>query len=407
MLIAVLCAAPNSGYTLPKMDVSAEIASKKKSSKKKKRQKQNITLQEIVDTTQKLVTSDTLKQILTDSTTITKGKHKPKTADNLIKDSLRTGTFKSDTLFIKGGVLPTMREKFIDEQSRIAGLYDTTAYKTFKEKNKERLLGDTLNSMSFGTLTGLSFIAPGFGQIHNKQYWKLPILYAATGTFLYLSIRSSKEFKKYNNAYENALKIGVSQDKVENLQRKRNSLSTQKTLFYAGTALTYLYFVGDAAINYKGAVHPTRKATILSAIFPGAGQVYNKSYWKLPIIYGGLATFGYIVDYNNRGYQRYKKAYTDLTDGDESTVDIFNGRYSESYLQNTRDSYRRYRDLGIIMTCAFYLLNIVDAHVEAYLRRYDISDDLAMRVEPTIIQRSNTSSRSSNEGIGLSMKFKF
>lgn len=323
-------------------------------------------------------------------------------------DSVKLNKFKSDTLFIKGGVFPTMQEKFLDEQIRMASLFDTVKDARTLKKERDKLIRDSLKIKTFSETVGLSFVLPGYGQIRNRQYWKLPVLYATTGSLAYLTVKSTKEFNKYNNAYEKAYLLGVPQDNLDQLLRQRNKYSTQKTIYMLGTALTYIYFIGDAALNYKGDVHPTNKATMLSAIFPGAGQVYNKSYWKLPIIYGGLAAFGYVIDYNNRGYKRFKLAYELKTDGNDATVDEFGGIYSSTFLENTRDSYRRYRDLGIILTCGFYLLNIIDAHVEAYLRRYDVSDDLALKIEPTLMPKANTvEGGGSFEGIGMAMRFNF
>lgn len=322
-------------------------------------------------------------------------------------DSLTKATFKSDTMFIKGGVFPTMAEKFLDEQTRIARSFDTITDPKLLRKQREKMVRDSLKIKTFTETVGLSFVLPGYGQIRNRQYMKLPILYATTGSLAYLTVNASRNFKKYNDAYEHAYSINVPQDNLDELLREKNKYSTQKTVFMIGTALTYAYFIGDAALNYKGDVHPTNKATMLSAIFPGAGQIYNKSYWKLPIIYGGLAAFGYVVDYNNRGYKRFKLAYELLTDGNDATVDEFGGYYSSTFLENTRDSYRRYRDLGIILTCGFYLLNVIDAHVEAYLRRYDVSDDLSMKIEPTIMSGANTTNGKTYDGLGLSMKIKF
>lgn len=331
------------------------------------------------------------------------------TIDSTLSASVR-GRFVSDTLVIKGGVLPISREVFFDEQKSGAMRYDSIyglARKSQKELRKDSIMvADSSANARFSKTVQRSFLIPGYGQIKNKQSWKLPILYGSVGSFVGLTVNASKNYKRYNTLYESALFDGTSTSERDNLLKERNKYNTQKTLYLAGAAISYLYFVSDAAINFKGDVHPTRKATILSAVLPGAGQVYNKSYWKLPIIYGGFAVFGYIIDYNNRGYKRFSTAYNYLTDGDDSTVDEFNGAYSSTLLENTRDSYRRYRDLGIIMTCGFYLLNVIEAHVDAYLRQYDVSDDLSLRVEPTYTP-GNFYPGSGSGSVGLAMKFNF
>ena len=86
--------------------------------------------------------------------------------------------------------------------------------------------------------------------------------------------------------------------------------NTRRQIYLGLTVASYLYFLGDAAVNYRYDASPVKKATTLATIFPGAGQVYNKSYWKLPFVVGGLATTIYTIDWNNRGYQRFKKAYS-------------------------------------------------------------------------------------------------
>ena len=325
-----------------------------------------------------------------------------------VSDSLKK--YVPDTLVVKGGVLPLVQEKFLEKRALVNAdtlpLNEVNVEKPMSAIASERskLFKDTL---SFGTVSGVSFAVPGFGQIYNKQYWKLPILYGGVAGFTTLAVHAGKQYKSYNNRYNLAIQNQAGQDEIDALHRKVNNYKTQRTLYITGAALTYLYFVGDAALNYKGVVHNTRKATVLSAIFPGAGQIYNKSYWKLPIVYGGLITFAYVIDYNNRGYQRFKKAYNTLTDGDDTTVDEFGGRYSASTIRNTRDSYRRYRDLWIIMMSAFYLLNIIDAHVDAYLRKYDVSDDLALRVEPSLQEGPVLTKRPSSNLVGMSLKLNF
>ncbi|MEG1649483.1 MAG: DUF5683 domain-containing protein, partial [Rikenellaceae bacterium] len=219
---------------------------------------------------------------------------------------------------------------------------------------------------------------------------------------------ASHKYKDAKTLYNTAIQSSLSPEEILSRRTEMNKYKTQKSIMIAGAAITYMYFLSDAIVNYKGEVHPTRKATMLAALFPGAGQLYNKKYWKLPIIYGGFATFAYVIDYNNRGYTRFKTAYELLTDGNDATKDEFDGKYSASQLQNTRDSYRRYRDLGLILTAGFYILQIIDAHVDAYLARYDVSDNLAIRVEPTYEEAPRLTKRSTGGGImGVGMKFKF
>ena len=128
--------------------------------------------------------------------------------------------------------------------------------------------------------------------------------------------------------------------------------------------------------------HSPRKATIFSAVLPGAGQAYNKKYWKIPIIYAGFGVLGYLIKTNHDEYNIYKTAYRYRLDGDESTVDDFVGIYADQDLVTLKDFYRRNRDLSIIGMGVLYVLNIIDASVDAHLFYFNVSDDLTMRIEP-------------------------
>ena len=118
--------------------------------------------------------------------------------------------------------------------------------------------------------------------------------------------------------------------------------------------------------------------------------IYNKSYWKVPIVIGGMASMVYVIDWNNRGFQRFKKAYALRADFDANpgnypdgvSHDEFKGRYSATYLKNLRDAYRRNRDLSIILTAAVYAFQAIDAHVDAHLKDFDVSDDLTVDLQP-------------------------
>jgi hypothetical protein len=145
-------------------------------------------------------------------------------------------------------------------------------------------------------------------------------------------------------------------------------------------------------------------------VCPGAGQIYNKSYWRVPIVVGGFATTIYCIDWNNRGYQRFQKAYRLKVAYDnnpelypDGSPDEFGGRYNTSFLKNLRNSYRRNRDLCIILTAGLYILQIVDAHVDAHLRTYDISKDLSVSLSPTIGYSYNRMSPYTGGGTTLGM----
>lgn len=146
--------------------------------------------------------------------------------------------------------------------------------------------------------------------------------------------------------------------------------------------------------------HSPTKATILSAVLPSAGQVYNRKYWKVPIVLGGLGVAYYFVDRNGTQYERYKTAYIALTDNDPSTVDEFNGAFSASAVLDVADTYRKWRDLSWICFGAVYVLNIMDAAVDAHFVRFDVGSDLSMTVAPAF-------ELASRNAVGLSFHVSF
>jgi len=139
-----------------------------------------------------------------------------------------------------------------------------------------------------------------------------------------------------------------------------------------------------------------RRATIMSALVPGLGQAYNKKYWKLPILYAIGGVLVYFVRFNNQYYKAFSKAYNDTTYSVEHSLQTLVwgtsagsiypnlGQYSPTNLKTLRDYYRRDRDLSIIGLVGIYLINVVDAHVDAHLRTFNINDNLTMEINPKI-----------------------
>jgi len=122
-----------------------------------------------------------------------------------------------------------------------------------------------------------------------------------------------------------------------------------------------------------------RRATFLAVVLPGAGQIYNRKYWKLPILYGAAFTLGYYINFNNQQYVYTRDSYLQVQAGKK---DRYNGAYSLEQLAQLREYWRRNRDLLIIISGFTYLLNIADAAVDAHLGSFDVSDDLSFRVVP-------------------------
>ncbi len=141
----------------------------------------------------------------------------------------------------------------------------------------------------------------------------------------------------------------------------------------------------------------TKRAMWLALVLPGAGQVYNRKYWKLPIIYGGFAGCIYAMTWNNQMYKDYSQAYLDIMDDDPNTQSYNNflhlgtkidetniTRYQEVF-RKRKNRYRRWRDLSVFATIAVYALSVIDAYVDASLSEFDISEDLSLRVAPVVM----------------------
>ncbi|MBR7097091.1 MAG: hypothetical protein IKC78_04865 [Alistipes sp.] len=272
------------------------------------------------------------------------------------------------------------------------------------------------DSMSLSRVCLTGAVLPGFGQIYNKQYWKLPILYTTLGASLGLAIHQNSVYKPLRREYDELLFNGMSRtEELNALQSKMISSNTKRQLFWGAAVASYIYFLGDAAVKYStNDVSDVKKATTLSFICPGAGQIYNKSYWKVPIVIGGMVSMAYVIDWNTRGFRRYKDAYALRSDFDNNpgnypdgvSKDEFQGRYSATYLKNLRDAYRRNRDLSIILTAAVYAFQIVDAHVDAHLKDFDVSDDLTVRLEP-MFDYQYLPMYGSNPVYGVNLNFSF
>lgn len=130
--------------------------------------------------------------------------------------------------------------------------------------------------------------------------------------------------------------------------------------------------------------HSPKKAAILSAALPGLGQIYNRKYWKVPIIYAGLGTLGYLITFNNSQYRLYRNAYLAKIDDDPLTIDQYPFASADGLLQQL-NQYRRTRDILIAGAVIVYALNIIDASVDAHLFEFDVSDDLTLRIEPNFL----------------------
>jgi len=161
------------------------------------------------------------------------------------------------------------------------------------------------------------------------------------------------------------------------------------------------------------------KVVWMGAIIPGFGQILNRKYWKLPIVYGGFLGCAYAITWNSGKYQSYKTAYRDITDNDPNTnsfIQIIPKGYTidspgiggisqwTKTMQTKQEVYRRYRDLSIIASIGYYAITIVEAYVDAQLYDFDISPDLSLRFQPTLL--NDRSGFSNTLGLQCSLSLK-
>lgn len=174
----------------------------------------------------------------------------------------------------------------------------------------------------------------------------------------------------------------------------------------------------EQALSLKKEFKPSsKKAVIYSALCPGLGQIYNRKYWKLPIVYGGIVGISYAISWNGRNYNDYSKAYRDIMTGEgDSWVNMIPGNITslddltpaqqtqlKASFKRKKDYFRQNRDLAIIVMVGFYALCMVDAYVDAQLYDFDISPDLSMHIEPMLMFPTPYSKTT----IGLQCRFVF
>ena len=162
-----------------------------------------------------------------------------------------------------------------------------------------------------------------------------------------------------------------------------------------------------------------KRALWLALVLPGAGQIYNRKYWKLPIIYGGFIGCIYALTWNNMMYKDYSQAYLDIMDDDPNTasynkflhlgvkIDSSNEEYYKEVFKNRKDKYRRWRDLSVFVMIGVYALSVIDAYVDAELSAFDISKDLSLKVGPTIIPNHSGGNLLQAQSLGVNCKLNF
>lgn len=162
-----------------------------------------------------------------------------------------------------------------------------------------------------------------------------------------------------------------------------------------------------------------KKALWLALVIPGGGQIYNRKYWKLPLVYGGFMGCIYAMSWNNSMYIDYSQAYLDLVDDDPNTqsynqflhlgmqITSSNAKRYEDIFKKRKDKYRRWRDLSFFAMIGVYALSVIDAYVDAELSEFDISKDLSLKVEPTIINNRSSGNVLEGSSVGLQCSLNF
>lgn len=208
------------------------------------------------------------------------------------------------------------------------------------------------NELKVGQVFGGSAVFVGGCQIYNRQYWKLPIVYGTIGAGLGAGI--------YFNSKGN---------------------STAATLSFVGAGLAWWGSLMDGVICYKPDYYPhAGKATIYSILLPGLGQIYNKEYWKLPLYLGGMAAaFHYYSDFN-RNFQRFRSIYVEASDPEIA----YDGPITAEQALYYKNIYRRYRDYSVLAIALVYVLQVIDANVFSYMHDFEVSNDLALKMEPVV-----------------------
>ena len=235
--------------------------------------------------------------------------------------------------------------------------------------------------LRIGTMFASSMIIPGISQIYNRDWWKLPVVYGGIGACAGLGGYYLHQYNLSKKAYETAYAADPSTPlRIDYGARQKG------TWFLIGAGLVYWGSLMDGVASYKSDVHPhPGRATIYSILLPGLGQAYNGEYWKIPIYWGCIAGSIHFLYTNNTNYQRFKRIHNEATNPDIEYTGPIPAETAVWY----RDVYRRYRDYSIVATALFYLLQIIDANVFAYMHDFEVSDSISMKLEPAVLPADN------------------
>ncbi len=254
----------------------------------------------------------------------------------------------------------------------------------------------------------------GLGTFPEKPQGFFPFPGAESDTLPATPSRAERKRQAMGEG-ETAVGDSLQEQNERNLEQLDRPIEGDSLYFLSRAAEEKLDSAATALLKQKKPFVPdSRRATWLAAIFPGAGQIYNRKFWKLPIIYGGFLGCAYALSWNTKYYDDYSQAYLDIMD-DDSTTDSYldflpinyqvEGReeWLQSVFRNKRNAFRRQRDLSIFAFIGVYIISIIDAYVDAELSRFDITPDISFHINPAV----NLDQKSNNHSIGLQCSVNF
>lgn len=255
------------------------------------------------------------------------------------------------------------------------------------------------STLKIGSMFAGSTVFIGAEQFYNKQYWKIPVIYAGIGTGIGMGIKYNKQYKASKRAYDAAYEAAPETTLTIDQDARRMS-----NYMFAAAGLIYWGGLMDGVVNYKHDVkNQAGKATIYSILLPGLGQAYNGEFWKIPIYWGAMIGSYHYWSTNNTNYKRYKRIHNEATAEDSTYEGLIPAERALYY----RNAFRRFRDYSMVALVGSYLLQVIDANVFSYMQDFEVNDDLSMRVGPAVIPQNNEYALLGNSALGLKVGFTF
>ncbi|MBO6173019.1 MAG: hypothetical protein II632_09330 [Bacteroidales bacterium] len=255
------------------------------------------------------------------------------------------------------------------------------------------------STLKIGSMFAGSTVFIGAEQFYNKQYWKIPVIYAGIGTGIGMGIKYNKQYKASKRAYDAAYEADPETTLTIDQDARRMS-----NYMFAAAGLIYWGGLMDGVVNYKRDVkNQAGKATIYSILLPGLGQAYNGEFWKIPIYWGAMIGSYHYWSTNNTNYKRYKRIHNEATAEDSTYEGLIPAERALYY----RNAFRRFRDYSMVALVGSYLLQVIDANVFSYMQDFEVNDDLSMRVGPAVIPQNNEYALLGNSALGLKVGFTF